>query len=50
MAGGGDGFEMLKGRKFIVDDENGQPASSILRSFLLGTSLLSIMQRHVRSY
>ena len=38
MAGGGDGFAMLKDRKFIVDDENGQPAASILRSFLLGAS------------
>lgn len=33
---------MLKDRKFIVDDENGQPASSILRSFLLGRSILPL--------
>jgi hypothetical protein len=36
MAEGYDGFEALKGRKFIIDDENGQIMSSIIRSFLLG--------------
>lgn len=36
MAQGYDGFEGLKNRKFIVDDENGQIMSSIIRSFLLG--------------
>ncbi|WVQ81605.1 hypothetical protein IAT38_003729 [Cryptococcus sp. DSM 104549] len=40
MAQGYDGFEALKGRKFIVDDENGQIMSSILRSFLLGSSYI----------
>lgn len=38
MAQGYDGFEALKNRNFIVDDENGQIMSSILRSFLLGKS------------
>lgn len=36
MAQGYDGYEALKGRKFIIDDENGQIMSSIIRSFLLG--------------
>jgi len=36
MAEGYDGFEAFKGRKFIIDDENGQIMSSIIRSFLLG--------------
>lgn len=36
MAGGYDGFDALKGRKFVVDHENGQTMSSIIRSFLLG--------------
>ncbi|KAJ9106431.1 hypothetical protein QFC21_001577 [Naganishia friedmannii] len=36
MAEGYDGFEALKNRKFIVDDDNGQIMSSIVRSFLLG--------------
>ncbi|WVR09253.1 hypothetical protein IAU60_006318 [Kwoniella sp. DSM 27419] len=40
MAQGYDGFEALKNRKFIVDDENGQIMSSILRSFLLGSSYI----------
>jgi hypothetical protein len=37
-----DGFEAMKNRKFIVDDENGQIMSSIIRSFLLGR-LLSLL-------
>ena len=36
MAEGYDGFDAMKNRKFIVDDENGQIMSSIIRSFLLG--------------
>ncbi|KAE8543376.1 hypothetical protein D1P53_000082 [Cryptococcus gattii VGV] len=40
MAQGYDGFEALKNRNFIVDDENGQIMSSILRSFLLGSSYI----------
>ncbi|ODN74799.1 hypothetical protein L202_07114 [Cryptococcus amylolentus CBS 6039] len=40
MAQGFDGFEPLKNRKFIVDDENGQIMSSILRSFLLGSAYI----------
>ncbi|WWC73295.1 uncharacterized protein I206_107262 [Kwoniella pini CBS 10737] len=40
MALGYDGFDALKNRKFVVDDENGQIMSSILRSFLLGSSYI----------
>jgi 5'-nucleotidase len=36
MAEGFDGFQDLKNRKFIIDDDNGQIMSSIVRSFLLG--------------
>lgn len=36
MAQGYDGFQALKNRKFIIDDETGQIMSSIIRSFLLG--------------
>jgi 5'-nucleotidase len=39
MAQGYDGFTAMKGRKFIIDDENGQIMSSIIRSFLLGKLL-----------
>lgn len=40
MADGFDGFEAFKGRQFIIDDENGQTMSSIIRSFLLGSSYI----------
>ncbi|ORX38934.1 Metallo-dependent phosphatase-like protein [Kockovaella imperatae] len=40
MAQGYDGFEALKNRKFIIDDENGQIMSSIIRSFLLGSAYI----------
>lgn len=40
MAEGYDGFEPLKDRKMIIDDETGQRMSNILRSFLLGGSKL----------
>ncbi|KAJ9115326.1 hypothetical protein QFC24_007035 [Naganishia onofrii] len=40
MAEGYDGFEALKNRKFIVDDDNGQIMSSIVRSFLLGSAYI----------
>jgi len=36
MAQGYDGFTAMKNRNFIIDDENGQIMSSIIRSFLLG--------------
>jgi hypothetical protein len=40
MAGGFDGFDALKGRKMIIDDENGQTMSSIIRAFLLGSAYI----------
>jgi len=40
MAGGFDEFDALKGRKMIIDDENGQTMSSIIRSFLLGSAYI----------
>jgi len=40
MAQGYDGFEALKNRKYIVDDEEGQIMSTIIRSFLLGSSYI----------
>jgi hypothetical protein len=38
MAEGYDGFGAFKGHKFVIDDDNGQIMSSIVRSFLLGRS------------
>ncbi|KAK4685256.1 hypothetical protein P7C73_g4898, partial [Tremellales sp. Uapishka_1] len=50
MAQGYDGFEPLKNRKFVVDDETGQIMSSIIRSFLLGSSYIfrhkQLMDKH----
>jgi len=52
-----DGFEALKNRKFIVDDESGQIMSSIIRSFLLGSQyifrqkqLLDAHQTHLSAW
>lgn len=39
MAQGHDGFTALRGRKYLVDDESGQPMSSIVRKYLLGKLL-----------
>lgn len=36
MAEGHDGFESLKGSKYLVDDEGGQVMSAIIRKYLLG--------------
>ena len=36
MAQGHDGFLALRGRKYLVDDENGQMMSSLVRKYLLG--------------
>ena len=40
MAQGHDGFLLLKGRKYLVDDESGQMMSAIVRKYLLGASPL----------
>ncbi|KAJ3754516.1 Metallo-dependent phosphatase-like protein [Lentinula raphanica] len=36
MAQGHDGFVALQGRKYLVDDESGQPMSTVVRKYLLG--------------
>lgn len=36
MADGHDGFEALKDKKFLVDDENGQMMSTLVRRYLMG--------------
>lgn len=36
MAQGHDGFEALKGHKYLVDEESGQMMSTIVRKYLLG--------------
>ncbi|GBE86672.1 Metallo-dependent phosphatase [Sparassis crispa] len=45
MAQGHDGFLMLKGRRYLVDDESGQLMSSIVRKYLLGARYVNRMAR-----
>lgn len=45
LAEGYDGFEALKRGKFVVDHENGQLMSAIVRKFLLGASYLWRMKQ-----
>jgi len=40
LASGNDGYDMLKQGKFIVDGENGQLMSTIVRKFLLGATYI----------
>jgi 5'-nucleotidase len=39
MAAGHDGYEALKGKQYLIDDENGVLMSSIVRRYLLGKSV-----------
>lgn len=45
LAEGYDGFDALKRGKFVVDHENGQLMSAIVRKFLLGASYLWRMKQ-----
>ena len=36
MAQGHDGFSALKGNTYLIDDENGQMMSSLVRKYFLG--------------
>ncbi|EMD38646.1 hypothetical protein CERSUDRAFT_113824 [Gelatoporia subvermispora B] len=47
MAQGHDGFVMLKGNKYLVDDESGQMMSAIVRKYLLGGRYVNRMSRLV---
>lgn len=38
MADGHDGFDVLKGQKMLIDDEQGQMMSTIVRKYLLGST------------
>lgn len=50
MADGYDGFKALTNRHFLIDDENGQIMSSILRSFLLGSAYIFRHKQFVESH
>ncbi|KZT61237.1 Metallo-dependent phosphatase [Calocera cornea HHB12733] len=45
MAEGFDGFEALKDKPFLIDDESGVVMSSIIRKFLLGTQYIQFFQQ-----
>ncbi|KAJ6526896.1 Metallo-dependent phosphatase [Mycena vulgaris] len=38
---GGDGYDVLKGKKLVITGENGQPMSALIRKFLLGAQFLN---------
>ena len=40
---GGDGYDVLKGKKLVIAAENGQPKTTLIRKFLLGA--LGIFRR-----
>jgi 5'-nucleotidase len=50
MAQGHDGFIPLKGKKYLVDDENGQLMSSLVRKYLLGSLFVNKMARLTDEY
>ncbi|EPQ58734.1 hypothetical protein GLOTRDRAFT_104166 [Gloeophyllum trabeum ATCC 11539] len=45
MAQGHDGFLPLKGHKYLIDDENGQMMSTVVRKYLLGSQFVNKMIR-----
>lgn len=45
MASGHDGYDMLKGNKYLVEDEGGQMMSTVVRKYLLGESRVYISLR-----
>lgn len=47
MAQGYDGYDAMKSAKVLIDDENAQIMSNILRHFLLGASFLTRKRRLV---
>jgi len=54
LASGHDGYDMLKGNKYLIEDEGGQMMSTVVRKYLLGESAMDISLRarlkHVASY
>ncbi|TFY65463.1 hypothetical protein EVG20_g5580 [Dentipellis fragilis] len=45
MAQGHDGFLPLKGQKYLIDDEEGQITSSVVRKYMLGAHFINKMSR-----
>jgi len=42
LASGHDGYDMLKGNKYLIEDEGGQMMSTVVRKYLLGESAVNI--------
>ena len=40
LAEGHDGYDVLKGNKYLIDDEAGQMMSTVVRRYLLGESVV----------
>ncbi|KAF9642736.1 5'-nucleotidase [Thelephora ganbajun] len=45
LASGHDGYDMLKGSKYLIEDESGQMMSTVVRKYLLGSRFVSRMSR-----
>ncbi|KAF7800272.1 hypothetical protein EIP86_011519 [Pleurotus ostreatoroseus] len=45
MAAGHDGFDVFKGKTYLVDEESGQMMSTIVRKYLLGCRFINRMSR-----
>ncbi|KAF8644157.1 hypothetical protein AX16_008684 [Volvariella volvacea WC 439] len=45
LAQGNDGFTALKDHPYLIDDESGQPMSTIVRKYLLGSHFVKKMAR-----
>ncbi|KAL5511406.1 hypothetical protein ACEPAH_4622 [Sanghuangporus vaninii] len=50
MAQGHDGFECLKDQKMLINDEEGQMMSTIVRKYFLGSKYINKMNRAVEQY
>ncbi|CAE7121238.1 unnamed protein product [Rhizoctonia solani] len=46
MAAGHDGYDALKGKPYLIDDENGVIMSSIVRRYLLGSQYIHTFKAH----
>ena len=42
LASGHDGYDMLKGNRYLVEDEGGQMMSTVVRKYLLGESTIGL--------
>ena len=47
IAGGHDGYSMLEGNKYLINEEAGQMMSTVVRKYLLGEYLFVYPLNHV---